>query len=864
MFSKYRCVLICVALMVVYAVNGYALNKVEFGPQYYPKSDIGRPVSGGEIYVGAPDTDPTIEANQKQVTILEEDGDLIEISQPIDISSGGVPEYNGSPVTIFVDGDYSLRVNNSAGSQVYYIPTTGSDLGFNPGNYYYPSSDALDHGIIGDSNTVKYYVDQIGSDDATLYFKQDSGDATTPYIYLTDIVIPQNIELIWENGAYPDVVSATVRSSQSIFYPNSSEADHGAEGNKQTVNYLIDTFAAPPSGTLPEITLILRHDSGGETTAYTFLTDEDFPLNVTVEFDPGAYIAHNSGVSVGMIPSKIKAGPLQTIFNGAGRIDWNLPGTVYPTWYYSSTKDLGEQMNLALSSKIDGLTIAVEGGSGTTDSFSLAYNLGTSVDLDEDVVGQWHTFAGTGLMTPKVSVARGSGITAFLLADAHEITFKNIRFLESDNSLSPSSTRNCTAFALGEGTTTVHYENMFVGPFSKGWRLYGCAGIHMTDVVSENCDDAFIIAPTFGHSVNSVNVENSRFLYSNNNILVIDASGTSTSPYELSFTNCGFISADDRSVVIENDLVDNYRSLEFVNCKFRNAASYALEIYGGSPSFVNCSMDRNDADGAIYIDAPGGRPKFVNCEIQDNVGNGVYINDGSPSFINCDIFDSTENGVYINGSDGDVVFQNGNIFDNGDRGIYAQTVLDGVVIGNVNFDSNVSGNVYFRTSGNRDINGQWNDEESVRVELENSIQTRTWNKSNVRPLVNNTTVDIFTLELEPQGIAVIEVLYEISESNETTTDIISHQNTYRTIIAEDDGGNLTIGSAVSGTSVQALDGATLTVTPSVNNNGDGTISFRLFQNNNNSNNLGMSATVRISYRVEQYYRPMLDYFTWDI
>ena len=71
MFNRFNGLLVCVCLMVCYAANGYALNRVYLGPEYFPKSDIGRPVSGGEIYVGLPDTDPTIEANQKQVYIQE-------------------------------------------------------------------------------------------------------------------------------------------------------------------------------------------------------------------------------------------------------------------------------------------------------------------------------------------------------------------------------------------------------------------------------------------------------------------------------------------------------------------------------------------------------------------------------------------------------------------------------------------------------------------------------------------------------------------------------------------------------------------------------------------------------------------------
>ena len=321
MFNRFNGLVVCVCLMVCYAVNGYALNRVYLGPEYFPKSDIGRPVAGGEIYVGKPDTDPTIVANQKQVTIQEEDGDLIEISQPVDISAGGVPEYNGSPVTIFVDGDYSLRVNNSAGSQVYYIPNTGSALGFNPGNYYYPSSDASDHGITGSSNTVKYYVDQIGSDDATLYFKHDSGGVTTAYTFLTAETIPDNITLESENGAMlvpvsgvtvkpyspAHMISATnqqiydlsgggvirYQSNQGAIYPEQFGIDGTAD--QVEINYSLASVTAPVVKLTGQYTLtdeILLKGNSGSITADSWGVSVSFANSLTsgkyaiTNFDP--------------------------------------------------------------------------------------------------------------------------------------------------------------------------------------------------------------------------------------------------------------------------------------------------------------------------------------------------------------------------------------------------------------------------------------------------------------------------------------------------------------------------------------------------------------------------------------------------
>lgn len=99
---------------------------VKLSIEYFPDNTIGRPVSNGAIYVGIPDLNPKIEANQKQISVLQEDGTTIDVAQPLSTSAGGVALYNGSPVTILVEGTYSLRVDNSSGAQVYYVSTSST------------------------------------------------------------------------------------------------------------------------------------------------------------------------------------------------------------------------------------------------------------------------------------------------------------------------------------------------------------------------------------------------------------------------------------------------------------------------------------------------------------------------------------------------------------------------------------------------------------------------------------------------------------------------------------------------------------------------------------------------------------------
>ena len=95
-------------------------NAVRLPYEYYPDPTRGRPVFNGSIYVGQPDTDPQITSNQLQVTAIQEDGTAVPIAQPIRTGAGGVPILNGSPIQLQVSGEYSIKVLDNLGAQVYY------------------------------------------------------------------------------------------------------------------------------------------------------------------------------------------------------------------------------------------------------------------------------------------------------------------------------------------------------------------------------------------------------------------------------------------------------------------------------------------------------------------------------------------------------------------------------------------------------------------------------------------------------------------------------------------------------------------------------------------------------------------------
>ncbi|MBB7500346.1 phage tailspike protein [Escherichia coli] len=79
-------------------------------------------VSNGKIYIGIPDTDPTIPINQIQVYIEQENGDLIPVDQPLIINQGGYPVFNGQIAKFVTLKNYSMAVYDSYNVQQFYFP----------------------------------------------------------------------------------------------------------------------------------------------------------------------------------------------------------------------------------------------------------------------------------------------------------------------------------------------------------------------------------------------------------------------------------------------------------------------------------------------------------------------------------------------------------------------------------------------------------------------------------------------------------------------------------------------------------------------------------------------------------------------
>lgn len=77
-------------------------------------------ISNGYLYFGVVGRDGEVEENRKLVYAILENGSAITIEQPVRLSAGGIPNYNGYPVMLAVNGSYSLKVKDSSDVQVYF------------------------------------------------------------------------------------------------------------------------------------------------------------------------------------------------------------------------------------------------------------------------------------------------------------------------------------------------------------------------------------------------------------------------------------------------------------------------------------------------------------------------------------------------------------------------------------------------------------------------------------------------------------------------------------------------------------------------------------------------------------------------
>lgn len=102
---------------------------LEFPIQYFPNPDRFATLGLGKLYIGVVDGNPaSTPADRIQAYIARQNDTDLAITQPINLTAGGVPTYNGSPVTLKISQEYSVAVLDKNDQQIYYCPKAGEEI----------------------------------------------------------------------------------------------------------------------------------------------------------------------------------------------------------------------------------------------------------------------------------------------------------------------------------------------------------------------------------------------------------------------------------------------------------------------------------------------------------------------------------------------------------------------------------------------------------------------------------------------------------------------------------------------------------------------------------------------------------------
>lgn len=165
-------------------------------PLFEAYDSNGDPCSGCSLY--------TYQAGTTTArTVYKERALTTAHTNPIVLNSSGRPP---SDVGIWGAGLFKFVLKDSSGVTMWTLDNIEA-VGEYSIDYYFPDYSAADQGATGGGNTIKAYIDTIGSTNAVIYCRNNSGSATTAYTFDTSESAGSNIFFEFEPGAYLDQVT---------------------------------------------------------------------------------------------------------------------------------------------------------------------------------------------------------------------------------------------------------------------------------------------------------------------------------------------------------------------------------------------------------------------------------------------------------------------------------------------------------------------------------------------------------------------------------------------------------------------------------------------------------------------------------
>ncbi|EOL8965932.1 phage tailspike protein [Cronobacter dublinensis] len=135
---------------------------VSMPSQLFTMASSFKAVANGKIFIGKIDTDPVNPINRIPVYVENEDGTLVQVSQPIIINAAGYPAYNGQISKFVTEKGHSMAVYDAYDVQQHYFPNV---MKYDPDQFSQELAGTGGASKIGtsDGHTVQFHLDEIES-----------------------------------------------------------------------------------------------------------------------------------------------------------------------------------------------------------------------------------------------------------------------------------------------------------------------------------------------------------------------------------------------------------------------------------------------------------------------------------------------------------------------------------------------------------------------------------------------------------------------------------------------------------------------------------------------------------------------------